>query len=771
MRAPTLVYSPPVTLPSGSRLGPYEILAPLGAGGMGEVYRAHDPRLGRDVAIKVLPADLTGDAESRRRFEHEARAAAALNHPNIVTIHSVEESGGTMFLTMELVDGRPLSERIPAGGIPTGELLPMAVALAEAVAAAHVRGVIHRDLKPGNVLVDDAGQIKVLDFGLARLVDPVAPQGADLAQTMTQEGIVVGTYPYMSPEQALGRPVDARSDLFSLGAVLYEMATGRRPFRGSTAVEVVGKILHQAPDPLDSDANSGRDSLARVIWKCLEKEADRRYQTARDLVADLRNLDRDLRAGRTDPAPGRAPDARIESIAIIPFVNETTDPEAEFLCDGLAESLINTLSQLPRLRVISRTSSFAYKGKDTEPRRIGQDLRVGAVLVGRMTMRQDRLVVSAELVDVRDDRQLWGGRFNRPLADYFEIEGDLAEVISGKLALALSPEEQSRLKRRHTDDPQAYQLYLMGRQFMIGTPDQMARALEYFRQALEREPGYALAHAALAEAYVIQVVHGTQARDEALRIARASTARALELDPDLAEAYTVRGMIASTFDWDWPTAEASHRRALALSPGSSVARLEFADFLCAMDRLDEALVEGLEAQRLDPLSAAPTHMVAFCLLCMADYDGAIREFKKALALYPHWVWGWLKLSSAYARKGAQREGLEAVERSERESAGKASPLARQWMEYTYFRCGDHERARAIHEELLAPRDGALTDGVILAESYATVGDCEASLECLERAFRERSPNLYYLKLLPRLYPDARATDPRYRSLLERMRLA
>lgn len=755
----------------GKALGAFTVLAKIGEGGMGEVYRAHDARLGRDVALKVLPAEVARDPDRRRGLEREARAAAALNHPHIVTIHSVEEDEGTLFLTMELVAGRPLSERIPAGGLPTGELLPMAIALADAITAVHERGIFHRDLKPGNILVDDAGTIKVLDFGLARMTTPSSPGAADLTHTATEAGIAVGTYPYMSPEQALGRTVDARSDLFSLGAVLYEMATGRRPFRGSTAVEVVGKILHQAPDPVDSDASSGRDSLARVIWKCLEKEVDRRYQTARDLLADLRNLERDLRDGASD-APSVPPsEKRIDSIAIVPFVNETEDPDAEFLCDGLAESLINTLSQLPRLKVISRTSSFAYKGKPTAPRRIGQDLRVGAVLIGRMAQRQGRLVVSAELVDVRDDRQLWGGRFNRPVADYFDIESDLTEIISGKLAITLSLEEQSRLKRRRTDDPQAYRLYLMGRQFMVGTPDQMARSLEYFRQAIERAPDYSLAHAALAEAYVIQVVHGTQPREEGLRIAKSSNARALELDPDLAEAHTVKGMIACAFDWDWTAAEAAHRRAVALSPGSSVARMEFADFLCAMDRLDEALVEGLEAQRLDPLSAAPTHWVAFCLLCMADYDGAIREFKKALALYPHWVWGWIKLSVTYARKEALAEGLEAVTRAEVESGGKASPLAKRWMAYSYSRCGGSDRARAINEELLRPREDSPVDPAILAEIHASLGDADASIEQMERAFRERSGNLYFLKLMPRIFPDRVYADPRYRSLLERMRLA
>ncbi len=754
----------------GRTLGTFTVLAKIGAGGMGEVYRAHDSSLGRDIALKILPADVAGDPERRRGFEREARAAAALNHPHIVTVHSVEEQDGTMFLTMELVAGQPLSERIPAGGLPTDELLPMAIALSDAVAAAHARGIIHRDLKPGNILVDDAGQIKVLDFGLARMTAPSLPGTVDVTHTATEAGVAVGTYPYMSPEQALGRTVDARSDLFSLGAVLYEMATGRRPFRGSTAVEVVGKILHQAPDSVDSDASSGRDSLARVIWKCLEKEVDRRYQTAGDLLADLRNLERDIRDGKSDATSRSASDKPIDSIAIVPFVNETEDPEAEFLCDGLAESLINTLSQLPRLKVISRTSSFAYKGKPTAPRRIGQDLRVGAVLIGRMAQRQGRLVVSAELVDVRDDRQLWGGRFNRPLADYFDIEADLAEVISGKLALTLSPDEQSRLKRRPTDDPEAYRLYLMGRQFMVGTPDQMARSLEYFRQAIEREPKYALAHAALAEAQVIQVVHGTQSREEGLRIMKSSNARALELDPDLAEAHTVEGMIACAFDWDWVAAEAAHRRAIALSPGSSIARMEFADFLSAMDRLDEALVEGLEAQRLDPLSAAPTHWVAFCLLCMADYDGAIREFKKALALYPHWVWGWIKLSVTYARKGALGEGLEAVTRAEVESGGKASPLAKRWMAYSYSQCGGLDRAQAIYAELIAPREGSPVDPAILAEVHASRGDTDASIEQLERAFRVRSPNLYFLKVMPRIFPDRVYSDPRYRSLLERMRL-
>ena len=754
----------------GKTLGNFTILDRIGAGGMGEVYRARDARLDRDVALKVLPADVAGDPERRRRFEREARAAAALNHPHIVTIHSVEEHDGTLFLTMELIAGETLSDRIPAGGLPTAELLPLAVGMAEAVVAAHERGIIHRDLKPGNILVDRDGQIKVLDFGLARVADPSPSGGGDATMTATEAGIAVGTYPYMSPEQALGQTVDARSDLFSLGAVLYEMASGRRPFRGSTAVEVVGKILHQAPDPVASDVGSGRDSLARVIGKCLEKDVERRYQTARDLLADLKNLVRDLAEGGGALAAPASSEARIDSIAIVPFENETADPEAEFLCDGLAESLINTLSQLPRLRVISRTSSFAYKGKQADPRAVGQDLRVGAVLVGRMMKRQGRLVVSAELVDVRGNHQLWGGRFNRPLADYFDIETDLAEVISGKLAITLSPEEESRLKRRHTDDPQAYQLYLMGRQFMVGTPDQMARSLDYFRQAIEREPGYALAHAALAEAYVIQVVHGVQPREDGLRIAKASTARALEFDPHLAEAHTVQGMIAATFDWDWATAEAAHRRAIALSPGSSVARLEFADFLCAMDRVDEAMAEGLEAQRLDPLSAAPTHWVAFCLLCLADYDGAIREFKKALALYPHWVWGWIKMAGACARKGAHREGMEAAARAEVESGGKASPLAKSWIAYAYFRCGNAEKARIIFADLLSPRAGAPVDPVILAEVHANLGNMDESFTCLERAYRERSPNMYFLKILPRMYPERPSSDPRFQSLLERMRL-
>jgi TolB-like protein/Tfp pilus assembly protein PilF len=647
----------------------------------------------------------------------------------------------------------------------------LATALVEAVAAAHERGIVHRDLKPGNIVVDDAGGLKVLDFGLARMTSPGDEAGL-VAPTATLPGLVVGTVPYMSPEQAMGRSVDGRSDLFSLGAVLYEMATGRRPFRGSTAVEVVGKILHQAPDPLDADASFGRDSLARIVWKCLEKDPARRYQTARDLLADLRNLERDLRDEGSGPRPTAAPaeDGRIDSIAIIPFVNETADPEAEFLCDGLAESLINSLSRLPQLKVISRTSSFAYKGKETTPQRVGQDLRVGAVLVGRMRQRQERLVVSAELVSVRDDRQLWGGRFNRPLADYFEIEEDLAEVIFGNLSVTLSPEEASRLKRRHTDDPQAYQLYLMGRQFIVGTPEQMARSLGYFRDAIEREPEYALAHAALAEAYVIRSVHGVVPREEGVRLAKESVARALALDPHLAEGHTVRGMIACTFDWAWDEAEASFRRAIALSPGSSVARLEFSDFLCATDRVDEALAQALEAQRLDPLSAAPTHWVAFCLLCLADYDAAIREFRKALALYPHWVWGWIKLAGAYARRGSDEAAIEAARRAEVESGGKATPLAKSWLAYVYRRCGDTERAHAMEEALFRPEDGVAVDPVILADVHAVRGEMDACYDRLEQAFRERSTNLYFAKLLPRLYPERPVGDARLRSLLERMRL-
>jgi serine/threonine protein kinase/tetratricopeptide (TPR) repeat protein len=762
-------------LEAGSRLGSYEVLGPLGAGGMGEVYRARDTRLDREIALKILPPDVAEDESRRQRLTREAKALASLNHPNIVTIHSVEEHDGVHFFTMEWVQGTPLSTRIPAGGLPTEELLRIAVPLVEAVGAAHEQGIIHRDLKPANVVVGADGRVKVLDFGLARR-GPAAAADETLSRSLTQAGLVVGTVHYMSPEQSLGRAVDERSDIFSIGAVLYEMASGSRPFDGATTTEIIDRIGHAEPAPIARPGRIVPEELERIVRKCLETDPGRRYPTTRDLAVDLRNLERDRDRGLAIRAPGRAapgPGAEppIDSIAILPFENGTQDPEAEYLCDGLAECLINTLSRLPRLRVISRTSSFSYKGRPVDPRAIGRDLNVRAVLTGRMTQRKDRLLVSAELVDAAGNHQLWGGRYNRPLSDYFDIEEDLAAAISGKLEIALSGDEAQLLRRRHTDDPQAYQLYLKGREFIVGTPEQMGKASEYLEQAVRRAPDFALAYAGLAEAAIIQAAHGVRAPEDARREANAALRRALEIDPHLAEAHTTQGMVRFALEWDWSGAEAEFRRGVELNPGSAVPHLEYADYLAGMGRLEEAVAEARLTQQLDPLSSTPTHYVAYCLLVLGRFEEAASEFKKALDLHPNWVWGWIKLARTYQRAGRCAEALAAADRAVAETPREPSPLARAWLSVVDAHCGRRGRAEEALARLRDPGRESPVDPCVLAEIEDALGNKDGCLDLLERAHEQHSINLIYLKLWPHLSDSITASEPRYRALVEKMKLA
>jgi TolB-like protein/Tfp pilus assembly protein PilF len=570
--------------------------------------------------------------------------------------------------------------------------------------------------------------------------------------------------------------VDERSDIFSIGAVLYEMASGARPFDGATTTEIIDRIGHAEPAPI---ARAGRivpAELERIVRKCLEKDPASRYPTTRDLLVDLRNLERDLERGAGARAPGReTPDtvaaSPVDSIAILPFENGTQDPEAEYLCDGLAECLIQTLSQLPRLRVISRTSSFSYKGRPVDPRVIGRELNVRAILTGRMTQRKDRLHVSAELIDARGSHQLWGGRYNRPLSDYFDIEEDLAAAISGKLEIALSRDEAQVLKRRHTHDPQAFQLYLKGREFVVGTPEQMKKASEYLEQAVRRAPDFALAHAGLAEAAIIQAAHGVRPQEDARREATAALKRAFEIDPRLAEAHTTMGMVRFALEWDWIGAEAEYRRGVELNPGSAVPHLEYADYLAAMARLEEAVAEARLTQQLDPLSSTPTHYVAYCLLLLGRFEEAASEFKRALDLHPNWVWGWIKLARTYQRAGRCPEALAAADRAEAETPREPSPLARAWLSVVDAQCGRRGRAEEALARLRDPARESPVDPCVLADIEDALGNKEGCLELLERAHEQHSINLVYLKIWPHLSNSIAPSEPRYRALLERMKLA
>ena len=786
-------------LVAGRRLGPYEILGPIGAGGMGEVYRARDSRLDRTIAVKVLPAELAVDEVYRQRFEREARAASALNHPHIAHVYDVGVDEGTHYIAMEYVEGENLRELLSRGPIDVERIVDLGQQMASALEEAHSRGIVHRDIKSANAVVSPNGQVKLLDFGLARkTLDGAAALDSRIeTEARTRAGLVVGTVPYMSPEQALGKEVDQRTDLFSLGVVLYELAVGRLPFVGDTATQTIDKICHEAPEPISTSRADVPAELERVVRKCLEKDRDCRYATARDLLVDLRNLQRDRASGtgpRTAPGPrgGRRlflvgaavlvavvavvagvlywkvrRGASIASVAVLPFENATGDPAIEYLSDGISESLINKLSSLPGLRVISRNSAFAFKGKKLGPAEIGRKLGVDALLLGSLAQRGASLAITAELVSVRDDTQLWGEKYSRRADDVLQVEGEIATTIARTLRRQLSGEETKKLARAATDDPEAYRLYLRGRDFLVGNQQEMDKSVDFFQQAVAKAPEYALAHAGLAEAYTRQSFLRASGREEPLRKARAAVNRALELDPDLAEAHTALGLVRFYFEWDWAGAEAEFRRAIELNPGSRASQEEYGWFLTATGRLDEGLAYSREAARLDPLSVGPVHDIAINHMVRGDLDQAAATFRRAIDIDPNWTWGYVKLGRTLAMQGKCPEALAQAEVAERRIAGGSAPLSRAWLGATYAICGEPVRARQKLEELHALSKERYVDPSTYADIHASLGEVDEALRWYEKAWEDRTPNMAYAAIGARINRRL-AGLPRYEAIVRRM---
>jgi len=789
-----------MTIAAGTHLGPYEVLAPLGAGGMGEVYRARDPRLGREIAVKVLPEDFLEGEEKKARFEREAKLLAALNHPNIAAVYSFEETGGRHILVMELIEGESLDAKIAPGPLPLEETLSFARQIAEALEAAHEKGIVHRDLKPANVMVTKGGRVKVLDFGLAKIAasGEGAPVNSSLPTDMrTQEGVVMGTVPYMSPEQAQGRALDSRTDIFSLGVILYEMATGQRPFHGDSSAELISSILRDTPRPLGELRAGLPGVLDRLIGRCLEKNRDRRYASARDLVADLDSLQRD-RSAPTSPAmtapkrvskrfvltgvaglvvllaagsfvilkrAGRG--ASIESVAVLPFENSTGDPAIEYLSDGISESLINTLSRLPALRVISRTSAFAFKGKKLDPKEIGRKLGVDALLLGSLAQRGSNLAITAELVSVRDDMQLWGEKYARRADDVLQVESEIVATIARTLRRTLSGEEKEKLTRGGTADPEAYRLYLKGRDFLVGNQQEMDKSVDYFQQAVARAPDYAMAHAGLAEAYTVQAFLRAEGRTETVGRAQAAVTRALALNPDLAEAHAALALVKFYFEWNWAGAEAEFRRGLELNPGSRDVHEEYGNFLNAMGRLDEGLAHSQEAARLDPLSVGPFHDIALNYMIRGDYEKAAAGFRRTTEIDPNWTWGYIKLARTLALEKKCPEALAQTEIAERRIAGGAAPLSRSWLGFTYAACGEVARARQKLDELHALEKKQYVDPVTFATIHGALGEMDEALRWYEKAFEDRTPNMVYSSVGIRISPELKGSK-RYEAIVHRM---
>src|SRR5579859_657569 len=608
-------------LTPGTRLGSYEILAPIGAGGMGEVYKARDLRLEREVAIKVLPEQFARDADALLRFEREAKAVAALSHSNILSIHDIGDANGVRFAVMELLEGQTIRERLRQSAIPWRKAAEIGLAVAEALAVAHAKGIIHRDIKPENLFLTADGRVKVLDFGLARVTRPPSTSSTastgELADAETQvvnttPGIVVGTMGYMSPEQLRGEVVDGRSDIFSLGCVLYEMVAGQKAFSRKTAAESISAILNEDPAELAGSGKQVPPDLDRIIAHCVEKKAADRFQSARDLAFALRTISSTSgvfqpvaeqpkpRVSRTVWMAGAAAmvvlaaillwfwthqSGDIRSIAVLPFVNVGADPNTEYLSDGITESIMNSLSQLPNVSVMSRTSVFRYKRPDVDPQAAGRDLNVQAVLAGRVTKRGDQLSVSAELVDTRTNHQIWGDQYNRKLTDVMAIQEEISQEISDKLRVRLTGEDKKRLVKRHTENAEAYGLYLKGRyQWNKQTLDGMQTGINFFKQAIEKDPRYGLAYAGLSDAYALLADYNVLAAKEVMPSAKTAAMKALEIDDTISEAHASLGWAKLTLDWDWAGAEKEFQRSIELNPNYATAHQWYAEYLTTTGR-------------------------------------------------------------------------------------------------------------------------------------------------------------------------------------------
>lgn len=765
----------------GKTLSNYTIEKMLGTGGMGAVYLARDVRLGRTVALKVLPGEFAADADRRRRFLLEARSASALKHPNVAHIYDVGEADGISFIVMEHIEGETLHHRLSGGPLPPAEAVSIASQIADALADAHDRHITHRDIKPANVMLTPRGQVKVLDFGLARLDDgPGSTTGTGgvasetrLLEDLTMAGQILGTVPYMSPEQARGEGVDPRTDVFSLGIVIYEMLAGVRPFQGRTPKETLDRIRDATAADVTTRNPAVPPALAGIVRRCLQPAPGDRYPTARALLADLCAVSAGAAAAPAAAPPREARDedtpSRIESVAVMPFENGSRDEEAGYLCDGLAENLIATLSRLPDLRVISRHASFALRDEPRDIRSLGERLQVDALVLGDLRPRGDRVVLNVELVGVPDGRRLWGDRYDRPLDEAAAVEQEVADSVSRQLKETLSSDEVARLLGDPVD-PQAYLLYLKGRSLIVGNATQMAKGAEYLEEAARRDPNYALPHAALVESYMAQAFHNMLDLPEARRLARAAARKAVELDPDLPEAHTALGIVRFMYDWDWEGADEAFQKGIELGPGRDVPHLEYAEFLAGMGRLPEALKMAARARELDPVTPNPAHTAAYTLMLMGDYTGAIREFKSAISLHPNWIWGHIKLANAYSRSDDHEAALAEIQVAEATLQGSGTPLARSWVGRVYAAAGIKDRAAEILAELQDTPTGQV-EPLTRAYLHAAVGEKDKVLDCVEEAYRRRSALcalvIAFAKLEPKLCLEQ---EPRFRAVLERMGL-
>jgi eukaryotic-like serine/threonine-protein kinase len=788
----------------GQTISHYRIIEQLGAGGMGVVFKAQDSRLQRAVALKFLPEKLAQQPQALERFRHEARAASALNHPGICTIYDIGEQDGQAFIAMEFIDGETLRNHIHGKALPVEELLELGIQIAEALDAAHSEGIIHRDIKPANIFGTKRGRAKVLDFGLAKLVPKgvaiaEADSGGESTGSTSIAGIISGTPSYMSPEQVRGDALDTRTDIFSLGLVLYETATGRQAFGGGTGGAIIEAVLTRPPVAVRGINPDIPPALEAIINKALHKDREQRYQHVANLLADLQRLKRDIDSGLPDreavtgshfastadpPSSAGQPISRsstqqtgsfraprvsktIGSLAVLPFENVSRDPENDYLSDGITESLINNLATVPKLRVMARSTVFRYKGRDIDPQAVGRELNVRAVLTGRMMQSGSSLRIGTELVDVATGSQIWGAQFDRKPGDIFVIQDEISNEISGKLRLQLTRAEKKRLNKRHTEDAEAYRLYLQGHHhWSRWTEEGFYKAIGYFQQAIQKDPGYALAYAGVADSYVLLGWNSYLPPKDAFPKGKAAAMSALEIAPDLGEAHTALAAVLWLHDWRWPEARKESQRALELDPCYPTANHYCAECLMTLGRHAEALTRMKKSLELDPLSLIINVAIGWAYYHARQYDEGVAQLLRTVELDPNYPMTCWILGLLYRKTARYDLAISAGKKAVNLSGG--SPLMRAALAQTFATAGAAQEAIQILDDLQKLAKERYVVPHFFAGIYAGLGDHDRALEYLEKSYAEHCHWLIYLHIDPSL--DDLRNDPRFQDLLRRVGL-